>query len=92
MNLKNILSALVFIFAIGSAVASESLVDRPGFSRQADVPLQAEHCIERANCPGGTVDCTISFSIGATQYNNIPLYSGSPQSETTCGVKLKMNP
>lgn len=92
MKLRNIVSAFAFALALGSAFASEIFVEPRAFTRKADVPLQSEDCEEHGSCPGGTVDCLVTFPIGGTLYQNIPAFDGSIKSETSCGVPLKMNP
>lgn len=87
MNTRNILSALAFLLAIGSAIASEMSASQKGYSRKIEVPAQSQDCEYRRDCPGGQNVCTASFNIGPQEFSNVPLFD-SPVGE--CGAVLTM--
>lgn len=89
MKIKNVFTALVFMLAIGSAVASDVLLSQVAYSKKADVSGQQADCQERGICSGGTVDCSITFDpdgTGPLGYITRPMYEGIG---TSCGARLK---
>lgn len=61
MKTKNVMAAIVFMFAIGSAVASEYLIVDTAWTRKADVPAQSGNCEQRTSCSGGDQACMINI-------------------------------
>lgn len=89
MKIKNVVTALVFALAMGSAIASDVLLPQVAYSKKADVPGQEADCQERGICEGGTIDCSLSFDPdGSGPLAPIvrPMYQGIG---TTCGARLK---
>ncbi|MBA4058664.1 MAG: hypothetical protein C0490_28365 [Marivirga sp.] len=86
-NRKNFLTALAFVLAIGSALASEFFVAQQGYTKRSEVPdSQSEDCKPREFCNGNANPCTMI--IGSSVVN---LYDGSTQSQSTCGQILREN-
>lgn len=63
MKTKNVLAAIVFMLAIGSAFASEYLLAVNAYSKKSDgVPNQVGDCELRGTCPNVTGPvCQITF-------------------------------
>lgn len=61
MKTRNILAALTFLAAIGSAVASEYAVPTTAWSKKIQVPNQLDNCEIRSTCSGGMNPCRITF-------------------------------
>jgi hypothetical protein len=87
MKTKNVFAAIAFMVAIGTAVASEYLVDVDAYSRQADVQGQLQDCQVRGSCPNvGSNVCQISFDHdGLSSTPNIT----RDMWNSTCAVQLK---
>jgi hypothetical protein len=92
MKTKSFLAMLAFIFAIGSAVASELLLATPAWTHISEVPEQGAICVQRLQCDTGTVACTLDFSVGANNYVNVKAYDGISPTAGNCGQQLSMRP
>lgn len=89
---RNILFAMAFMFAIGSAVASEYLVAVNAYSSKDDVPSQATNCVLRGACSGSGVDCQITFDpdgSGPLPVQSAIMRDGKDPQNTRCGDVLK---
>lgn len=92
MKIKNVVTAFVFVLAVGSAVASDVLLSQVAYSKKADVPGQEADCQERGVCEGGQIDCSIAFDpdgSGPLPNALYPMYEGIG---TSCGARLKQEP
>lgn len=93
MKIKNVLMALAFVFAIGSALASEFLAPEVGFTRKADIVGQTADCEPRAMCSDGSTLCTIAIDHDddpSTDDVPVQLY-GVEQNSSICTKVLKRN-
>jgi hypothetical protein len=89
MELRKVLTIVVFTFAAGAAIASELFLPTPAYARKAEVPVLHDPCEIKGVCEGNQVDCQIDFSIDGVNFSGIPAYDGSNPS--TCGQRLQMN-
>jgi hypothetical protein len=91
MKTRNVLTALVFVLGIGSAVASELFLSEPAFSKKADVEGQQANCQERGICTGTRWDCSINVDpdgSGPLPAVLTPMYEAGV---TSCGARLKQD-
>jgi hypothetical protein len=87
MKTKNVFVALVFMMAIGSAVASEIFVAVDAYSRKIDVEGQVQDCQLRTTCPNnGTATCDFTFDHDGL--SSTPLITRDMWN-STCTVQLK---
>lgn len=89
MKTKNVLVAIVFMLAMGSAFASERLFATDAYSKRADVPGQIGPCQQRTTCPNvsGPV-CQFTFDHdgnSGTADITVNMWDSS------CGVQLLKN-
>ncbi len=93
MKTRNFLTLFVFVFAIGSAVASEYLVSIDAYSSKIDVPSQEANCVKRGTCSGSGDPCQISFDpdgpLGPLPTQTSTMVDASAPTETSCGVILR---
>jgi hypothetical protein len=91
MKMKNLLTAFVFVLAVGSSLASALLLPQNAYSKKADVPGQVENCVFRGQCDGSTVACQISFDHDNNSLT-APITRNMYSTNTgTCGVQLMQN-
>jgi hypothetical protein len=91
MKTKSVLALVMFVFAIGSAVASQLFFAQKGYSSITNVPVQASNCEYRVDCPGGSNPCSTTVDHDGnplTSPISVPLYPGTPQGQMICGQQL----
>ena len=81
MKIKNLLVAIAFFMAVGSAFASHFFVSDIAYSVIEDIPNQPDVCIERGACIGGAALCKIG--VDHDNDDNTPeiltqMYDGTP--------------
>ncbi len=91
MKTKSLMALVAFIFAVGSAVATDLLTDPTGYSRKTDVPIQINNCQSRTTCPGGSDPCTALVDHDgnpSTGMVSVNLYNGVTTPQLICGAQL----
>ncbi len=94
MKMRNLLAVIIFMAAIGSAIASEYLMVAASYTSKFDVPAQAGDCQLRGQCVGSTTACTITLDHdgnAATPQVTVPLRDGVTQQGSQCGIQLMRN-
>jgi|GEM_PF-5661977 hypothetical protein len=88
MELRKVLTIVVFTFAAGAAIASELFLSQPAYVSKAHIPQLTEQCQQIGTCNGDDVDCVVSVVIDGIPLGVAPAFDGT--SPTDCGQRLRM--
>lgn len=91
MKTRSVLSVLMFILAVGSAMATHVYFGPQGYSRKSDVIGQVDNCQSRKECSSGSHPCAVIMDADnnpLTPPTAVTLFEGTPNANGICGSQL----